>query len=208
MTSISIEGTFRDPVFRSRYDILDLIGSGGFGRIYRARQRTTGQDVAVKVLHSRGDDPRDESLARFRQELAVCATLHHPNIVHLIDSGGGDGNQLFAVFELIPGSTLADVIAAEGALRPSEAIHLMSQVLDALACAHAAGIVHRDLKPANVMVTPTGARRNALVLDLASAPTTSRFRKDADGLPTEGISWELPRTRRLSSGAGDRPAGQ
>jgi serine/threonine protein kinase/tetratricopeptide (TPR) repeat protein len=166
MDAVSIEGTFRDPVFRARYDVLEPIGSGGFGRIYRARQRTTGQDVAVKVLHTLDGGPDDgDSIARFRRELAVCATLHHPNIVRLIDSGEGAGNQVFAVFELIPGSTLADVIAAENALAPTEAIHLMSQVLDALACAHAAGIVHRDLKPANIMVTPTGARRNALVLD-------------------------------------------
>jgi tetratricopeptide (TPR) repeat protein len=161
----SIESQFHDPIFLDRYDVQELIGSGGFGRIYRARQRTTGQDVAVKVLRTRDPGTDDDLLARFRQELSVCASLHHPNIVRLIDSCEAAHGEIFAVFEWIPGSTLADVIAAEGALAPGEAIHLMSQVLDAVACAHRAGIVHRDLKPANVMVTPTGARRNALVLD-------------------------------------------
>lgn len=165
MNPPSIEIQFHDPSFRDRYEVQELIGSGGFGRVYRARQRTTGQDVAVKVLRARDASTEDDSLVRFRQELSVCASLHHPNIVRLIDSYQGADGEIFAVFEWIPGSTLADVIAAEGALSPSEAIHLMSQVLDAVACAHRAGVVHRDLKPANVMVTPTGARRNALVLD-------------------------------------------
>src|SRR5262249_60422171 len=72
---------------------------------------------------------------------------------------------LYAVFEFVPGSTLKDILAQEGKLSPRDAIRLMTQVLDALSCAHAHGVVHRDLKPANIMITKTGAWRNAMVLD-------------------------------------------
>jgi serine/threonine protein kinase/tetratricopeptide (TPR) repeat protein len=166
MEHASIEPVLESRGFLEHYELREAIATGGFGHVYRARQRTTGQDVAVKVLPFSASERQD--LARFRQELAVCASLHHPNIVRLIDSGdtgAASRHAIFAVFELIPGSTLADVIGAEGALDPSEALHLMGQVLDALACAHAAGVVHRDLNPSNVMLTATGARRNALVLD-------------------------------------------
>ena len=87
--------------------------------------------------------------------------LSHPHIVRLIDSGVFGAGLLYAVFEHVPGTTLRQVLAEEGRLDQDEAVRLMSQVLDALACAHAQGVVHRDLKPENVMVTRTGLRRNA-----------------------------------------------
>jgi class 3 adenylate cyclase len=97
--------------------------------------------------------------------MQLCGQLHHPNIVRLIDFEQVDEEQLFSVFEFVPGSTLAEVLAREGFLEVSEACRLMLQVLDALACAHKAGVIHRDIKPSNLMITGTGERRNALVLD-------------------------------------------
>jgi TOMM system kinase/cyclase fusion protein len=97
--------------------------------------------------------------------MRLCAELSHPNIVRLIDSGEAEGGLLYAILEYVPGATLKDVLSAEGKLEVGEAVHLMTQVLDALGCAHARGVVHRDLKPENIMVTKTGVRRNALVLD-------------------------------------------
>src|SRR5262249_45569992 len=147
------------------YEIVAEVGGGSFGWVYRARQLSTGQQVAIKVLRavqdpamSRGSGGRE----RFRREMRVGAELSRPNIVRLIDWGEISDGRLYAAFEFVPGATLREVLADEGKLAPHEAIHLMSQVLDALACAHARGVVHRDLKPENIMVTHTGARRNAM----------------------------------------------
>ena len=154
--------------FQDRYEIVAEIGIGSFGRVYRARQLSTGQDVALKLL--RVDDGNDRAEAdntrqRFQRERQLCAAFSHPHIVRLIDSGEVDDGRLYAVFEYVSGMTLRQLLDAEGKLEPGEALHLMIQVLDALACAHAQGVVHRDLKPENVMVTHSGLRRNATVLD-------------------------------------------
>src|SRR5262245_36079765 len=148
-------------VFHDRYEIVREIGAGSFGRVYLARQLSTGQEVALKILRLRlGDSVADaeNERQRFRREMRLCATLSHPHIVRLIDSGELTGGSLYAVFEYVPGTTLRKVLEAEGKLEPEEALHLMTQVFDALACAHAHGVVHRDLKPENIMVTRTGLR--------------------------------------------------
>src|SRR6185436_15802961 len=153
-----------DPSFAAGYEIIEAIGSGTFSAVYRARQRTTGQEVAVKVLRRpRGVGDRLDAvdLQRFRREAQICARLHHPNIVRLVDAAGFDHPPFFVVFEFVPGWNLADLLAAQGALSLSDSTHLMVQVLDALCCAHANGVIHRYLKPANIMISDTGARRNA-----------------------------------------------
>ncbi len=145
--------------------MLSKLSEGGFGEVFQARQLTTGQLVALKTLRQQHFDYSENQLARFRREVQLCATLHHPHIVGLIDFGATDSNLLYIVFEYVPGRTLGDVLAGEGSLPVREAVRLMAQVLDALSCAHHAGIVHRDLKPGNIMIMSTGARRNAKVLD-------------------------------------------
>ena len=147
----------------AQYEILGEIGSGTFGQVYKARRLATNQLVALKVLHlRRTDEAADE---RFRHEAHLCGQLSHPNIVPLVDAGTSAEGTTFAAFVFVPGETLRDVLAREGALGVAETGHLMAQLLDALSCAHRAGIIHRDLKPENVMIASTGARRNALVLD-------------------------------------------
>ncbi len=151
-----------------RYEVLEQIGVGGSANVFKGRQRTTGQVVAIKVLRidrSDGAPDPDEQIARFRRETRLCAELQHPNIVPLLDSAETLNGQVCAVFGYVPGWNLDDVLAAEGALDPAEALHLMTQVIDALSSAHARGIIHRDLKPGNIMISATGARRNALVMD-------------------------------------------
>jgi class 3 adenylate cyclase/tetratricopeptide (TPR) repeat protein len=155
-------------VFEDRYEILAKLGEGGFGSVFKARQVTTGQLVALKVM--RDPEHRDAArmgirAARFLREARLCAKLHHPHIVQVLDSGHAADGGLYTVFAFAPGDNLATVLAREGSIAPVEAQRLMLQVLDALACAHGQGVVHRDLKPSNVMIIPTGAKRNALVLD-------------------------------------------
>src|SRR5262245_43801704 len=162
-TTLAIGSTFAGT-----YEVTGELGIGSFGRVYRARQLSTNRDVAIKVLRIRDDDSPDDlatQTERFRREMQLSSELSHPNIVRLIDSGEVDGGQLYAVFELVPGRTLRDTLAEEGMLSLPETIHLMTQVLDALACAHGCGVVHRDLKPENIMIVRTGIRRNALILD-------------------------------------------
>ena len=103
--------------------------------------------------------------ARFLREMQLCARLHHPNIVRLLNSGETLNGKPYTVFAYVQGDDLADVLARERKLDPVEAAHLMGQVLDALGAAHARDMVHRDLKPGNIMISTTGARRNAMVLD-------------------------------------------
>ncbi len=168
-------------VFRERYEIQGALGEGGFGTVYQARQLTTGQSVAIKVLRlPEGSTAQatEKRIARFQREMQICAQMHHPNIVRLIDSGQADGGIVYTVFEFLPGKNLAELLVEEGRIDPAEARHFMMQVLDALACAHGASIVHRDLKPANIMIVSTGARRNALVLDFGIGALTQETRRD------------------------------
>jgi TOMM system kinase/cyclase fusion protein len=156
------------PAIADRYDFVGWLGAGAFGDVFEARQRATGQAVAIKVLRV-GEQTVPGH--RFHREMRACALLNHPNIVRVIDAGGEATRAvpLFTVFEFVPGQTLSRSLAAEGMLRVDEAVTLMIQVLDALDTAHAAGIVHRDLKPANVMITETARGLQAKVLDFGVA---------------------------------------
>lgn len=169
MSSDVNNGLSSGSVFQERYEIISVLGSGGFADVYRARQLTTKQEVALKVIHSISNDKkahdREVRIDRFQREVQLCAMLHHPNIVPLLDSGQSEEGLLYAVFSIVPGHDLGDLLEMEGHLGLPETVHIMGQVLDALAAAHAQGIVHRDLKPANIMVNSTGGRRNATVLD-------------------------------------------
>ncbi|WP_437317629.1 TOMM system kinase/cyclase fusion protein [Sorangium sp. So ce385] len=174
---------------QGRYELQSPLGEGGFGTVYKARQSATGQSVAIKVLRlpdgDRAAQAEERRIARFHREMQLCGQMHHPNIVRLVDSGQADGGVVYSVFEFLPGKNLAEVLATEGRLDPSEARHLMIQVLDALACAHGAGVVHRDLKPANIMIVPTGARRNAVVLDFGIGALTQEARLEGEARITQ-----------------------
>ena len=158
-----------DPLFRQRYTLGRVLGEGGFGRVFEARQTATDQKVAIKAvsvnLDSIGSGSTSTRTERFEREVRLCARVHHPNIVRLIDAGSVAGKLMYAAFEFVPGQTLEHVVANEGPLAPEESVHLMTQVLDGLCCAHRSGILHRDIKPANIMLTSTGVRRNAMILD-------------------------------------------
>src|SRR5262249_36059990 len=124
------------------------------------------------------EQTQEKRIARFQREMALCAEIHHPNIVRLIDSGRADAGLVYSVFEFVPGKNLGEALAEEGRIDALEAKHLMLQVLDALACAHAQEIVHRDIKPSNIMIVPTGARRNAMVLDFGIGALSADGRRE------------------------------
>src|SRR5229473_4331575 len=145
------------------YEVLSLLGQGGMGEVYRARDTTLKRDVALKVLPASFlRDP--ERMARFQREAEVLASLDHPHIgpiYGLVDSA--DSRAL--VLALIEGPTLADRIEA-GPLALDGAVAIAKQIIEALEYAHERGVVHRDLKPANVKVTHEGVVK---VLDFGLA---------------------------------------
>ena len=151
------------------YEILALIGAGGMGEVYRARDTRLNRDVAVKVLPAVfADDP--ERLARFEREAQVLASLNHPHIAH-IHGREESGRVRALVMELVEGETLAEKIA-RGPLPLDEALPIARQISEALETAHEQAIVHRDLKPANIKITPSGIVK-VLDFGLAKAFETS-----------------------------------
>jgi len=145
------------------YEIVALIGAGGMGEVYRARDSKLNRDVALKILPEAFAADRDR-LARFRREAQLLASLSHPNIGHIY--GLEDSAAVHAlVLELIAGQTLADRIAS-GPMPLADALAVAKQIALALEVAHEHGIVHRDLKPANIKVTPSGVVK---VLDFGLA---------------------------------------
>ncbi|WP_433540505.1 protein kinase domain-containing protein [Streptosporangium sandarakinum] len=134
----------------SRYVLLDEIGAGGMGSVWRARHRDTGEIVAVKLLRD-GLAGDEDLVLRFVQERNVMRSLRHPNIVTLRDFVI-EGERLALVMDLVEGGDLRALLRRRGTLPPAEAAGLMAQVAEALAAAHALGIVHRDVKPGNVLL--------------------------------------------------------
>src|SRR4249920_4186129 len=137
-----------------KYKILDKIGRGGMGTVYRALDETLHRDVAIKVLNAELNDP--EVAKRFRAEAITVARLSHPGIATIYELFEHEGEWLM-VMEFVRGETLESMVTRMGPLSAQRAAELCMQTLAALAHAHSMGVVHRDLKPANVMITENGA---------------------------------------------------
>jgi serine/threonine-protein kinase len=162
------------------YELSGLIGAGGMGEVYRARDTKLGREVAVKVLpDSFARDP--ERLARFEREARVLASLNHPGIATLHGLENEAGTH-FLVMELVPGDTLTERFS-QGRLAFAEALPLFRQIAEALEAAHGAGVVHRDLKPANIKVTPDG-KIKVLDFGLAKGFAEEAPRSDLSHSPT------------------------
>jgi tetratricopeptide (TPR) repeat protein len=147
------------------YRILDRLGAGGMGEVFRARDTRLGRDVAVKVLPPSGDGAAARE--RFAREARAVAALQHPNICTIFDVGESAAGRQYFVMELLEGDTLQQRIA-RGPLPLADTLAIGTALADALDAAHRAGIVHRDLKPGNVVLTPRGAK----ILDFGLAKAT------------------------------------
>jgi serine/threonine-protein kinase len=133
-----------------RYELEELVGSGGNSSVYRARDTLLERVVALKILHEHHLDDADY-VERFRREARTVAQLSHPNIVTVIDRGDSDGRP-FIVFEYVDGDTLDKLVARRGALPVEEALELAIAIARGLAFAHKHGLVHRDVKPHNILL--------------------------------------------------------
>lgn len=186
--------TLKEALAALGYLLMEKIGQGGFGQVFKAKNQRTQQLVAVKLVKIQGDDETAiaRMRARFHRELRLSAQLEHPNVVRLIDHGEIDALSIYGIFQYVPGQTLRQFLRRYHRLSYSEALHLMAQVLDALCAAHALGIVHRDIKPENIMITSTGGRNNAMMLDFGLGvlvddtlqPAASRLTRSLEVLGT------------------------
>ena len=137
-----------------KYRIIEALGRGGMGTVYKAVDETLDREVAIKVLNA--DLLETDGVKRFRAEAVTLAKLKHVGIAHVYELTR-DGDNLLMVMEFVQGETFEKLVARGGALPVEQGVGLVAQVLDALQYAHNAGIVHRDLEPANIMLMPPGA---------------------------------------------------
>ena len=146
-----------DKTKLGKYEILEELGRGGFGVVYKARDAVLDRVVAVKVLHPNlVNDPG--FVSRFRNEARLAAQLDHSNIVSVYDFGEYQGLYYIAM-AYMPGGSLKDMLQKEGALPEKKALTILNQVADGLSYAHKKGIIHRDLKPGNILFDEEGAAR-------------------------------------------------
>jgi hypothetical protein len=157
------------PARIGKYEVLDVLGRGGMGVVYRARDARLGRIVAVKML-TEGFAGAPEMLRRFYDEANRQAALHHNNIAIVFDAGDQDGEP-YIVMEFVEGTGLDKIIKEEERLRPEIALSVVEQVCLALAYAHRKGVIHRDVKPANVIVQKNGT---AKLLDFGIARDETR----------------------------------
>jgi eukaryotic-like serine/threonine-protein kinase len=167
------------------YEVGSLIGAGGMGEVYRARDTRLGREVAIKVLPADRVADADRR-RRFVQEAQAASALNHPHIITIYEIESADGND-FIVMEYVRGNSL-DVLIPRHGMRLGEVLRIAIPVADALAAAHARGIIHRDLKPANVITGTDGAVK---VLDFGLAKLTSHEAEPEEQTVTDVVNPSL-----------------
>lgn len=163
-------------VLAGRYEILQLLGEGGMGAVYKAQDRELDRPVALKLIRAELASS-SSMLARFKQELLLSRQVTHKNVIRIYDLGDADGAK-FITMEYVEGRDLRSLIQEKKKFSPEEAVEIMQQVCQALEAAHAVGVIHRDLKPQNVMRESTG---RILVMDFGLARTM-----EGDGMTQVG----------------------
>ena len=163
-------------VLAGRYEILQLLGEGGMGAVYKAQDRELDRPVALKLIRPELA-ASSAMLARFKQELLLSRQVTHKNVIRIYDLGDADGAK-FITMEYVDGRDLRSLIQEKKKFSPEEAIEVMQQVCQALEAAHSVGVIHRDLKPQNIMQESTG---RILVMDFGLARTM-----EGDGMTQVG----------------------
>ena len=185
-----------------QYRLLELLGRGGMGEVWRARDTRKDRDIALKILGSwLGANP--DYARRFRREAALAARLNAPNIIPIHDYGEIDG-KLFMEMPLVVGTDLDELITREGPLDPARAVEVIDQVAAALDAAHKAGLVHRDVKPSNVLVTAHRDRHFVYLIDFGIAHAADGTRVTTTGRELGTLAYMAP---ERFQGAGDDPRG-
>ena len=167
----------RGTVFAGRYEIVEELGVGGMGRVYRARDAKLDEVVALKLI--RPEIAAERTIVeRFRNEIKIARRITHKNVCRVYDLHE-EGGRLFLSMEYVPGEDLKSLVRRKGRLSVAEAVSIVAQVCEGLAEAHGLGVVHRDLKPQNIMIDEGG---RAKVMDFGIA----RF-LEAPGLTVTGM---------------------
>jgi serine/threonine-protein kinase len=197
-SSLLMAGAAPDPnigreLLGGQFQILQKIGSGGMGAVYKAAQPAMSRMVAVKILHPKLANRKD-LVSRFRREARAMSHLAHPNTVKVLLYGELDDGSLYIVMEYLEGKNLNQVVRREGPLPVERAVPVLIQVCGALQEAHLQGIVHRDLKPENIFLSTNGGLKDyAKVLDFGLAKVTEReMRPGSIMLTQEGMVFGTP----------------
>ena len=202
----------------SHYKVIEKIGQGGMGEVYRAEDTNLSREVAIKVLPEQfTQDP--QRLARFEREAKLLASLNHPNIAAIYGLEEAEGVRFLAL-ELVPGETLQERVA-KGSLPVEEALEVCRQIAEGVEAAHEKGVIHRDLKPGNVKVTPEGKVKildfglakafeaEPPLTDISQSPTlTEEMTRAGVILGTAAyMSPDRPRVKQLIRGRTSLPLG-
>jgi serine/threonine-protein kinase len=176
-------------VFAGRYEILGLLGKGGMGAVYRARDRRLDETVALKVLRSEVLDVDPTLLERFKQELRLARKITHRNVLRTHDFDEADGTPYISM-EYIDGVTLKDLIQSKGALPAGVGLRIAKQMCQGLDAAHRQGVIHRDIKPQNMLILPeTGELK---IMDFGIARVSEVKGAAGSGLTTDGTVMGTP----------------
>ncbi|MBP9090162.1 protein kinase [bacterium] len=180
------------PDLGERYEVLDLIGQGGMGAVWKVRDTAINKTLAIKVLRKELANDR-LAVKRFEQEANAAACLTHANLVTVYGSGAAKDNSPYLIMDYINGECLADLLHREVYLSVPQALDITSQICEALAHAHAKGIVHRDLKPSNIMLTKSADGNDIVkIVDFGIAKLMPSINEQANNLTQTGELFGSP----------------
>src|SRR5688572_23249870 len=208
MTATGGPSRSQDPfigreILGGQFKVLQKIGTGGMGAVYKASQPEMNRMVAVKILHPKLTN-RQDLASRFRREARAMSHLSHPNTVRVFLYGELEDGSLYIVMEYLDGKNLNQTVRSEGPMAMERALPILIQSCGALEEAHRAGIIHRDLKPENIFLSQQGGIRDfAKVLDFGLAKVTEReMRPGSVILTQEGMVFGTPELMRPEQAQG------